>query len=248
MAISVAVATGGQGSDTTNAASYTTGSITFNAGKMYYIGVLVNRASFTPNTPTVSGATSGTWTNYGTRTFNTIASARSRTAGYFYKATSTFSETLTIDLAGSTHTNCAWICAEINHIKHSGTNGASGDASANPSITAPATGNQLTLGIIGNDLGSNPYSAGTFSLLAQESHAETASLAFVYKVGAAAAPDVTCASSDWGGNSTGWNLDWELVGAGTVTISGAAGMTYAAAGGGGGPLPLLFPSTRCGGL
>lgn len=205
MAITCALLTGGN--DNTDATTYTTASVTFTNGRAYVIGVENSRGGSATENPTISGTTSGTWTNIGPAQFNTVAASRSRVQVKYYKATSTFTETISIAHA-SAHSGCKWIIAEIDGYDSGATfpvqvsAATTGDAgtSATATLAAFASSGNLSLGFFGVDIGGAPFAAGgSFTLLDQRSGTAPAeSLCCVYQVGDAD-PNVTFASADYGG-------------------------------------------------
>lgn len=205
MAITCTLLTGGSSdSDTT---SYTTASVTFTAGRAYVIGVEIGRTGAATENPVISGTTSGTWTNIGPAQFNTVATPRSRVQVKYFKASSTFTETIGITTTNS-HNGCRWIIAEIDGYDSGATfpvqtsTATTGNAgtSATATLAAFASAGNLALGFFGVDIGGSPFTAGgSFSMLNQRSgSAPTESLCCVYYVGDAD-PSVTFASADYGG-------------------------------------------------
>lgn len=205
MAITCTLLTGGSSdSDTT---SYTTASVTFTSGRAYVIGVEIGRTGAATENPVISGTTSGTWTNIDAAQFNTTATPRSRVQVKYFKASSTFTETIGITTTNA-HNGCRWIIAEIDGYNSGATfpvqvsTAVTGEAgtSATATLAAFASADNLALGFFGVDIGGSPFTAGgSFTPLNQRSGTTPAeSLCCVYYVGDAD-PSVTFASADYGG-------------------------------------------------
>lgn len=199
-----------KGSSTSDANSYNTASASFTSGRDYFIAVVIGRNGGVPDNPTISGATSGTWTAVDGNTFNPAAAAqRSRIAVRRYRATSTFSEVINI----ATTNNCdgaVWIILEVTGVDDASpvTQTASGRADAGTTATvalAAMTSGGLFLGAFASDTASNVFTAGgTCTLLDQASRADVAHTLCVVYNAADEDPSATMASADWGGAA------WEL--------------------------------------
>lgn len=208
MAITVALPTNGNGNSAVDGTSFTTGSISFVNGRVYVIGFRLARTGATPDTTvTVVGATSGTWSNVGGRSFNPSGAAqRSRVYVRYYVATSSFSETLTIgNPLSATHLNCGWVIAEISGADTAAAipyaaNSVAGSADAATSATlalAPfGNAGNLSLGVFASD-GAGFTAGGSGAILAQNT-VEAERVGIWYYVGDED-PSVTMTSSDWGG-------------------------------------------------
>lgn len=142
-----------QNKSDTDATSYTIASTTFTSGNYYLLGT-INAKAGTPNTPTISGATSGTWTSVASPTFNTIATPLRRLSVRSYYATSTFSEAVTIDFGGVTQLGCAWVLLEVTGVLQSApltqtlTNRTDSSTSESKAMSTFATGG-IGIGFVG---------------------------------------------------------------------------------------------------
>lgn len=195
-----------KGNSTSDANSYNTASVSFVSGVQYLIAFSVSRNGAVPDSPTISGATSGTWTSIDGATFNPAAAAqRSRMGIRRYLATSTFSEVINI----ATTNNCEgalWVVFSVTGVHatpvvQSAFNRGDAATSASVSLAATVAGN-LVIGAFSSDTASNVFTAGgTCTLLDQISRTDVNhTLAVVYSA-ADEDPSVTMASADWGGSA-----------------------------------------------
>ncbi|MBK8006753.1 MAG: hypothetical protein IPK12_23475 [Gemmatimonadetes bacterium] len=194
------------GVDDVDRNSYTTGVIDFVAGRTYLIAFNYGRTGAAPVTGiTISGATSGAWRATSAIGFNTVGTNRSRLATRRFTATSDFSEAITLDLAGTTHNGCRWICVEVPDVSPTSplvqSTSARGDAGTTATLTfASAQQHPLNprVAFVATDTGGSPISAGgSYSLLDQVSGTTPAeSLACITYTGDED-PTATFGSADW---------------------------------------------------
>lgn len=138
------------GTNTTDATSFQTGSITPTANRLVLLAVLSTIASTTPNTPTASG-NGLTYVEIANITFHTIASPWSRLTIFRAMGASPSTGRITMDFGGQTQGSCNWSVSEYDGIDTSGSNGSgaivqsatnSADSSAGPlTVTLAAFGN-----------------------------------------------------------------------------------------------------------
>jgi fibronectin-binding autotransporter adhesin len=207
MALGFTIPTNGAGSNDANGTSWATGTIDFVAGRWYTIGVLIGHATATPDTtPTVSGATSGTWAAVSGVGFNTVGTNRSRLSTRRFLATTSFSEALTIstDTSG-THNGASWIVVETTDAWQSvpfvqnGTNrGDAGTAASFTYLSAFSHALNGALAFVAVDITGDPVSAGgSFTLLGQSSGTlPDRAIAAIAYVGDED-PSASFASADW---------------------------------------------------
>lgn len=102
------------GSDTVDAASFTTASVTPASNKLVLVAV-VNSKGSAPTTPTISG-NGITYTQVNTVAFYTIATPQRRLTLFQGLNASPSAGAITIDFAGATQTNCIWAVIEIGNV------------------------------------------------------------------------------------------------------------------------------------
>lgn len=111
MSLAATLAT--SGSSSTDATSYTTASVTAEAGALYILAVSNVRVdTTTPATPTVTGA-SQTWTQDETNLYDDAGAVRARLTVFSVIPTAQGSGTLTIDFGGATQGGCIWALIKI---------------------------------------------------------------------------------------------------------------------------------------
>jgi len=187
MAIGVPSVVAASASDT-DATSYAVASVSFVANRYYLIGTMNGRSGATGSVPTVSGATSGTWTADFSNTFHTIASPVSRLSSRSFYATSSFSEVVTIDFAGVTQIGCAWVMLEITGVRQATPQiqavGARTDSATSQSVTLSAfASGSMGIGFAACAAQRTFTAANSYTLLGtvQQGAAPVASLQALYK-------------------------------------------------------------------
>lgn len=199
---------------TTDTTSYTTASHDFVDGR-YYMLLWHARKSATLANPTVSGTTSGTWGGGGaTANFNTVASASNRVRAAVYLATSTFSETITINCGSDTQVSMQAVMISITGMDTTGTlvqqDAGTGDAgtSVSSSITlasfADATNNGCLL-VFGKDGSAAVTPSGSLTELVDETNPDGGSIWVGYQIGENVNP-----SASWTGNEDWGGIAWEI--------------------------------------
>lgn len=215
--------------DDTDANSYTTVSLSFVAGRYYVFGVASSASGVSPNTPTVSGATSGTWTALNGILFNTVAAARTRVGSYGFYATTSFSETLSVTFAGQTQLGLVYVCLQWADVPSSGqvvqTRTGRGDAGTSASTGAlasfaDATNNAAFMVAAADTAVTWTADSGWTKLGEVAGSAPAHSIAHFYRIGEDTTPTATLTSGDWGAMSG--ELEFEASGGFSVNgVSGA---------------------------
>jgi hypothetical protein len=198
---------------TTDATSFTTGSVTPTADRLQLLAV-VNTKSSTATLPTVSGD-GLTWVQVATCTYDSSTAKRLTLFRALGASPSTGS--LTIDFGGTTQTGIGWSWVEVSGTDTSGTNGSGAivqavcgteATTATPSVTLSAFGNaaNATYGAFG--IGTNPTcTAGTgFTKAGSFSHTTPASaICSEYQTANDTSVDLT-----WSASNTGLGIGVEI--------------------------------------
>lgn len=107
-AVSCSSPTNGTSGSTSNATSYTTGSISVTSGDLLLASVVARHAT-SPGTPTASNTgTAITWTQIAVQAFNTSSSPNTKITLFRGISSVSQSITITFDFAGVTHTSGTW--------------------------------------------------------------------------------------------------------------------------------------------
>lgn len=195
-----------KGSDPTDTTAYATASINFVAGEDYFLAFSLGRGGATPDNPTVSGTTSGTWVSVNGITFNPAAAAqRSRVGIRRFRASSSFSEAINI-VTTNTNDGAVWVVWKhtsvdaASPVVQSASNRGDAGTTATAALAAAMLSGGIFLGAFSSDTASAVFSAGgTCTLLDQASRTDVAhTLCVVYNT-ADEDPSATMAAADWGG-------------------------------------------------
>ena len=227
MALTFAVPTNGTGTDTTDGTTFTTGSISFVAGRLYVIACAATGSS--ASTPTVSGSSTGSWSALTPTSisFNPVSGAASRLNCFSVTPGSSVSETLTITY-GATRTVAAWGVVEITGHATSGTF-VQGDAANSNSATSvqgmtnnamsiaafgDATNNALLMFVANANANAVTPSGSLLELFDISGATPSIRLESCYQIGENTAPDATWSSSNAAA------MAWEVKAAATaLTVS-----------------------------
>lgn len=132
--------------DSTDAASYTTASVSPTGNDLILVAVL-NSKGTTPDTPTISGGGVTTWTQVATRLRST---ANRLTVFRGVAPASPTPATIVIDFAGATQTSCAWSVGDYSGCDTGGTNGSNAIVQEVDNDFAGATSASITLAAFGD--------------------------------------------------------------------------------------------------
>lgn len=196
--------------DDTDASSYTTVSLSFVAGRYYVFGAISSASGVAPNTPTVSGVTSGSWSALNGILFNTVATSRSRVSAFGFYASTSFSETLSVAFAGQTQLGLVYLCVEWQEVPSSGqvvnTRTGRGDAGTSASTGAlpsfaDAVNNAAFMVAAADTAVTWTADSGWTKLGDVAGAAPAHSIAHFYRIGEDTTPTATLTSGDWGAMS-----------------------------------------------
>jgi len=183
------------------------GSFTFTSGKWYICAVAQGTGSTSLTNPTLSGATSGSWTRRGPSSFDTVASSTDRLNWFHVKATSTFSETLTLAWAANTPTSVAVVICESNSdpagtffVQGQSGNGDTGTTASNTTpLSAFANANNGTLLVVGTTAtGAITAGTGVDQVAFKTETAPNIAVWVGFRAGETSSPTATFASANWG--------------------------------------------------
>lgn len=216
------------GSNTTDAASFTTASVTLTSGRLYVLSVENSHGtSATAISSITGGAGVPTFTSRVTTQFN---SNLNRTSMWTAVPGSTYTGTLTINFGGTTQTGITWSLVEVVNVDTATTDGIVTTGSATGSGTTPAV-NAAALGASTNSLFGAIGSLATSAVPVgryTEMHDVTAAtptqgLQTIYQSAVSEALDRTISSTI---SSAAWGVCYVEIKAGTSTADGAGTINY----------------------
>lgn len=134
------------GSDTGNASSYTTASVTPSANQLVFVNVVSAKGAGPATTPTISG-NGLTYVQIDTQLFDdgNAADDRHRITSFRSMGASPSAGAITIDFGGVTQTGCSWSVVQFDGVDTSGTNGSGAVVQSAKNVTAGASSLTVTL-------------------------------------------------------------------------------------------------------
>lgn len=189
------------GTDSTDATSYTTASVTLKAGRLYLLSIVNTAASANA----VSGITGGaTWTSRSTTQYNGTAHRVSIWSGV---PTVDYSGALAIDFGANTQTGCRWSLNEFSGVDTATDDGIVQQAVGTGTSTTPlatlaafASANNATFGVNANTSDSTTTPGTGFTELSDDNTATTPAsfLQTQWRVDNDTTSDGTIANNPWG--------------------------------------------------
>jgi len=192
---------------TSNTVDNAGGNFDFVAGKWYVCAYAMGTGSTTLTNPTLSGATSGSWTRKGPASWDSVASPTDRVGYFYFKAASSFSEKLTMAWAANAPTSLAVVVCESDSDPSGaffvqGVNGA-GDAGttaqANSDLAAFADSGNGTLLVVGTTAtGVITAGTGVDQVAFKTETVPNIAVWVGFRAGQTLRPTATFASANWG--------------------------------------------------
>lgn len=202
----------GAGFSTTSPASANSltnsgGTFAFVSGKWYMAAYAAGSASTSLTNPTLAGATSGSWTRKGPASFDTVASPTDRSGYFYFKATSSFSESPSMDWATNTPTSLAVVICECNSdpagaffVQSQAGTGDTGTTATNGTpLSAFADANNGTLLVVGTTAtGAITAGTGVDQVATMSETVPNIRIWVGFRAGQTLSPTATFASANWG--------------------------------------------------